>query len=580
MLILHNPADPASRYSHFLAAILRGEGYADLQENDLAGITATSTTGDLARHDLVLLPRCALTWEEIDLLTQYVAAGGVLIAFQPDYQLVRRFGLEPTFGGAVSARMTINTRLPILAALCDEAVDIVVPTVHWRIPDGVNATPLATLTQEGPEFGVVHAALALQIEQGTVVLFAYDLPHTIARLRQGNPENSDLGLTYCDDANRTNELFVGQLDPAQLHLPQADIHSAFLGRVIDSFAPRPRLWYYPRIQEQSAMIMTSDEDWSTLEQWQSLIAGLRKRNAQCTFFMVADSRIDKRWVHEWEAEGHVFSVHPALTADYTRGLPKPPHHRHFMRQMLEENIARHQAEYQRPVNTIRQHRVRWLGYVECAQIEAELGVRMDCNTISVKPYYIGYVAGSARPLPFVDTDGTVIPIYQQAAQWTEECLIHDTMYISLKWTAEKAIAVSTQLVREAATRFYTPICFNSHPVSYHTYSSPLTDAAWDQAVELGVPILSADAWLAWTEARDGVTLTAHAHGYTLACAKSVATLTLLLPPGVAVEPTAAAARQVGVTLWGQPYTALTLTNLAAGEQMQLTTQTTGAPKQQ
>jgi hypothetical protein len=143
------------------------------------------------------------------------------------------------------------------------------------------------------------------------------------------------------------------------------------------------------------------------------------------------------------------------------------------------------------------------------------------------------------------------------------------MYISLKWPAERGIAVTTKLVREAATRFYTPICFNSHPVSYHTYSSPLTDGAWDQAVELGVPILSADAWLAWTEARDGITLTPNSNGYTLSSAKSVATLTLLLPAGLQAE--AAGARHQAVTLWGQPYTALTLSNLAAGEVIQLTT---------
>ncbi len=201
------------------------------------------------------------------------------------------------------------------------------------------------------------------------------------------------------------------------------------------------------------------------------------------------------------------------------------------------------------------------------QIEADLGVLMDCNYFSVKPYYIGYMAGSGRALPLVDVEGRIVPCYQQSAHWSEECLIHDTMYISLKWPAEKAIAVSTQLVREAAQRFYTPVCFNSHPVSYHTYSSPLTDGAWDQAVELGVPIVSADAWLAWTQARDGVTLQAHDKGYTLTSAKSIASLTILLPPGLVAE--VAGAMQQQVNLWGQSYTSLTLTNLGAGEQRQL-----------
>lgn len=563
MLILHLPGDPQSRYRHFLVEILRSEGYADLQEVNLDALTADA----LQLHDLVVLPRCALLWEQIDLLAAYVAAGGVLLAFQPDYQLLRRFGVEPTFGGSVGARLRINTQLDFLAALCDEAIDLVTPLVQWKLDNAPHAITLATVTEPSAEHGTAPAALLVPHEQGKVLLFAYDLPHSVARLRQGNPENADLGLSFCDDANRPNELFVGQLDPGQLHLPQADIHTAFLARLIDTVAPRPRLWYYAKPNQQSAVVMTSDEDWSTLEQWQSLIAGLRKRQAQCTFFMVADSRIEKRWVDEWESEGHVFSVHPALPSDYTRGLPKPPHHRHFMAQMLRDNIERHKIEYKRPVNTIRQHRVRWMGYVECARIEADLGVAMDCNYMAVKPFYIGYMAGSGRALRFVDSDGSMAPCYQLSAHWSEECLIHDTMYISLKWPAEKAIGVATNLVREAATRFYTPICFNSHPVSYHTYSSPLTDGAWDAAVELGVPIVSADAWLAWTLARDGVVLQANGSGYTLTCAHTIPALTLLLPPGLAGE--AAGVSTQAVTLWGQRYTALTLTNLGAGAQVEL-----------
>ncbi len=564
MLIVHAPADPHSRFSHFLTEILRSEGYADLD----AATLDTIRRDDLAHHDLVVLPRCVLAWEQIDLFTAYVAQGGCLLACQPDYQLARRFGLEPTFGGSSAARMTIHTALPALAALCDEAIDVVTPVLHLRVGEGIDATPLATLTEPGREAGAIHAALLVTHGAGKAIIFAYDLPYAVARLRQGNPENADLGLTYADDANRPNELFAGQLDPAQLHLPQADVHSALLARIVDWVAPRPRLWYYPLAAQQSTVVMTSDEDWSTLEQWQSLIAGLRQRQAQCTFFMVANSRIEPRWVDEWEQEGHVFSVHPALTSDYTRGLPKPPHHRLFMAQMLRENVARHQEEYQRPVNTIRQHRVRWIGYTECAEIEADLGVSMDCNYMSVKPYYAGYMAGSGRALRFVRADGRVLPIYQLSAQWTEECLIHEGMSFSLKLPVSEGVALVQNYVREAAARFYTPICFNSHPVSYHTYSAPLTNGAWDQAVAMGTPIVSADAWLAWTRARDVVTLRREGAGYTLTTPQAVTSLTLLLPPGVAVE--APGATQQAVQRWGQPYTALTLTNLAAGAQVALT----------
>lgn len=574
MLVVHAPESYHARYSDYLAEILRSEGYADLVE-----MTQDALATEIpAQQDLIVLPRLAHSWDEIARLVQFVAQGGTLIAFQPDYQLTRRFGVEPTFAGALNARLRLNTRHPALGGLSAMPIDVVVPAVHWRLSQ--DAEPNAEQSAGQSEGGGVDilarldtsdghpAVVAVRHGAGTAIFFAYDLPYAVARLRQGNPENADLGLADCDDSNRGNELFVGQLDPEQLYLPQVDIHTAFLARIIDTWAPRPRLWYYPDPEQTSVQIMTSDEDWSTLEQWQSLIAGLAKRNATCTFFMVADSRIEKSWVDRWEEAGHVFSVHPALTEDYRRGMPAPPHHRRFMADMLRQNIARHHEEYKRPVRTIRQHRVRWLGYVECAQIQAELGVRMDCNFLSVKPYFIGFMTGSGRALPFVDTDGQLIPGYQLAAQWTEECLIHDSMSFSRRWPAAKAAEVACGLIRSAAQEFYTPVCFNSHPVSYHTYSSPLVDATWDQAVELNVPIVSADHWLDWTEARDGVVLERTETGYLLSTQAAIASLTLLLPPGLAGNVPGASTRQV--SRWQTEYTAVELTNLTPGTSVALT----------
>lgn len=569
MLIIHAPDDPQCRYSQYFAAVLRGEGYADLHPCMLEELSRPL----LQAHDLVVLPRCALSWDQIDLLTDYVAAGGVLVAAQPDYQLLRRFGLEPIFSGRVGPRICINTALSPLADLSGEAIDVVTPLVRWQIGGDAQVGVLATVDGDAVE-SRTPAVVTVRHGEGAALLFAYDLPHTIARLRQGDPDNADLGLADCDDANRPNELFIGQLDPHQLHLPQADIHMALLGRAIDALAPRPRLWYYPQPAQQSAMLMTSDEDWSTLEQWQALIDGLRRRKAQCTFFMVAESRIDKRYVDEWEAEGHVFSVHPALKSDYRRTEPKPPTPRQFMPGMLRENIERHQVEYSRPVRTIRQHRVRWYGYVDCARFEAEMGVGMDCNYMSVKPYYIGFMGGSGRALPFVDADGSMVNCYQLSALWSEECIIHESMGFSLKLPVDRAISIARGFVRDAAQLYYTPVCFNSHPVSYATYSAPLVDAAWDQAVELDVPILSADAWLDWTLARDGIRIEATEAGYLLHAEYATPSVVLLLPPGMALD--APGATRQTVTRWGAPYTALTLTNLAAGSKVHLTGQTKAA----
>jgi hypothetical protein len=131
-----------------------------------------------------------------------------------------------------------------------------------------------------------------KVEQGEAILLAYDLPHTVARLRQGNPANADLCLAGLVGIYRPSDLFVGQLDPDQAHLPQADLHAALLARLIETLAPRPRLWYYPHADQRSTMIMTSDDDWSKLDQFETLLAGLRQRQAHLNLHAFLDQHLD------------------------------------------------------------------------------------------------------------------------------------------------------------------------------------------------------------------------------------------------------------------------------------------------
>ncbi len=574
MLLFHDPTDPRSRYSHYLAEILRCEGLIDFAEADLA----TLVDHDLSGEDLLILPRVALSDTQVSHLLAHLHRGGRLIAILPDAHFVTRLGLQPQHRATDGGYLRIDATAPAVAGLCTEAVQLIVPAVSWQSTSTVTASILAQV-QTAPDSahpaspGVVHLAVGA----GEAVLFAYDLPHAVARLRQGNPEHVDLCYAGLDGIYRPSELFVGQLPVEQMHLPQADIHTALLARVIETVAPRPRLWYYPRADQRSVMIMTSDDDWSTVEQFEQLLAGLAKRDAHCTFYVVPKTKINRELMQEWEGAGHTFSVHPALEADTVRGLTVDEPQSRLVEPMLAANIERHRRELARTPRTVRQHAVRWLGYVDAAQIEADLGIHMDLNYIAVSPY-LGYLCGSGRPLRFVDTDGTVVDCYQQPTHWTEECLIHPDFVFSFKWTVERAIAETAQLIKRAAREFYTPIALNSHPVSFATYSSPLIEGNWDAALEAGMAILSADEWLQWTETREQIALSRTAEGYTLTSAVAVAALTLLLSPEMVVAP--GPEQPSGVDSpshvstvqqrWGRSYQAVTISNLAANEPYRLT----------
>ena len=288
---------------------------------------------------------------------------------------------------------------------------------------------------------------------------------------------------------------------------------------------------------------------------------MRRRNAGCTFYVVPQTNLTRDRIDAWEAEGHTFSVHPALEADTVREMKIEEPQSALVGPMLAENIARFQAEFGRPVRTVRQHAVRWLGYVDAARELADLGVRMDLNYLAVSPF-LGYMCGSGRPLRFVDETGALIDCFQQPTHWTEECLIHPEFVFSFKWPVERALEETGAIIRGAARRYYTPVALNSHPVSFATYSSPLIEGNWNAAAEEGMPILSADDWLDWTQSRDQVRIALDAEGGALYTDAPLPALTLLLPPALDAGPTEG---QTGMQeRWGRRYATITFSDLSPG----------------
>lgn len=565
MLLIHGRRDPHSRFSHYLGELVSAEGFAGVTEIDIEALDRHS----LAEADVVLLPRLFLTSNERQLLIDYVAQGGKLIAFAPHSTIAECFGLDPSYRSIATAAgyLAIDPEQPVTTGLWPEPVQIVVPASVWRLAASAELMILANLRDATNPALVAPGVVRSDLGRGEAVLFAYDLAHAVARLRQGDPAYTDVLSSGIDQYCRPHELFVHQLPPEQQHVPQADIHTALLARVIETLAPQLRIWYYPEAAERSVMVMTSDDDWSTIDQFETLLEGLRKREATCSFYIVPGTRVSWSLMDEWEGLGHTFSVHPALGSDHRAGPAPDLPQAMFVGDMIRENIERHRREFGREVRTTRNHAVRWWGYVSQARLMAELGVRLECNYVSVAPLTLGYLCGSGRTLRFVDIDGSLIELWQQPTAWTEECLIHPAHPAGAHWHPDHAIQQTEGLIQAAARRFYTPITINSHPVSFATYSSPLIEANWDTARAEGMRIVSADQWLDWTEARDQLVLESTGDGWKLRAPTAMPAVTLLFPAGTA--PSADGAEATTQDLWGRSYDALTVRNLGAGEERTL-----------
>jgi hypothetical protein len=209
-----------------------------------------------------------------------------------------------------------------------------------------------------------------------------------------------------DGVLRPSELFVHQLEPLRSKVPFADLMTAHFALLLEDLVPMPRVWYYPSAVHTSVLIMTSDDDWSSPADFRVMIDALDLFDAHCTFFLVPQSHITPGALPAWQETGHSFSLHPAHSRDADTGLLTDLPATDYAA-MLGGAFERHNRVYGSPARTVRNHAVRWLGYVDAARLLASHGVQMDFNYLPVAPYFWS-LCGSGRPMRFVDADGVVL----------------------------------------------------------------------------------------------------------------------------------------------------------------------------
>lgn len=564
MLLVHSPGDPTSRFSHYLRELLAVEGFAATEEIELGSLAERLT----AQPDGLVLPRLQLPFDVAEQVAAYVHGGGKLIALHPDSNLVKRLGLTPGYVNVTDGVLAFDQDEP-LRGLPLDPVQIVIPAARWSAGPDANARPLATVSGPNDPFSHHPAIWHIKVGAGEAVLFAFDLAKSVSRLRHGDPDLADMPNEIFDRITRPSDLFRGQLDPRQATVPQADILTAVLGRAVETLIPQPRLWYYPQAAQRSVLLQTSDDDWSTIEQFETMLAVLKRYDAQCTFYVVDRSQLTTDHMDRWEEDGHVFSVHPATVIDVEGRPPTDESQRFWVPDMVRENVARHRKQYGRPVDTIRNHAIRWVGYIDLARLHAELGIRAEANYFAMGVILSGYLTGSGRLATFVDTTGEVIDHLQIASHWTEEILVSDAHGFSERWLYSRAREFTNGIIERSIGRYHTPTVINSHPVSFATYSQPLIESNWRTAREGGVPIVSANAWVTFTDARRSVSMTTPPGGFEIGAGLPVESVVVLCPEDV--QASGAGITTATETIWGRSYTAVTARNLAEGETRSIAT---------
>jgi hypothetical protein len=577
-LILVKGDQKENAYGRYAGEIMRAEGLnwysiEEFQHQD---------PDYLARSKLVVLTHCFVRQSEIEKLVEYVQEGGRLVVFRPCLRLAQALGLQPTYASQKGGCLQIDRTHAVGHGLCQQSIQIHGMVEHWVLADGSDLSVVAWLG-DGWKIPDKPAVVTGPLGKGRLAVFAYDLPATVAAIRQGDPERANTLSAGLDGIYRPSELFVGHLEEEVALIPQADVHTALLASVVDWLleGPMPRLWYYPQPRQRSVLIMTSDDDWSKIEEFEQLIAATEKRGGRITFYLVPGSHVPASLADEWAKRGHVFSVHPDFEA--IRGRAEEPRQhgldeQYFLeREMLSASIRQHTERFGVPVRTIRHHAARWLGTVEAARILEELGVRMDFNWVSIWPFSATYMIGSGRPMKFVDEDGSMINLFQQSTLYSEDVILAPFIF-SLKWSTEHALAHATRMLEENLEGYYTPMGLNSHPVSFADYSGQFVETLFDMARQHGMPIIAGEEWLDFTLARYGAEFSdiewqGSTLRFVLHAQHKPPELTVMWPLGsreVAEVTCDGAAREIVVEqLWGCRYALLHLAPVKQTQRIQV-----------
>jgi hypothetical protein len=519
--------DAGAGFAAFLGEMLGAEGVAGVVTHTAAAASpeALATAGAVAVHGGELSP----AW--IDGLDAFVRRGGLLVAVAPGAALLDRFGIEE--GGALAA-----TGVHLAHRTDESPLRLHVEGRRW--------TPAPGAVVEATFAGDIAAPAAVRIAygDGQAVLWAFDVARNVALIRQGNPAWAD---TNRDDLPQRQvvDAMVGWIRPETLARPDADLYqqavSAALAAGTAVVGPMPLLDYFPGAA-RSVLIATSDAHGNGAAVLEALVRRVEGLDGRLSIFYTPPSTTGwrltarrARWtlgrlpvvgeaflsdlgppspqlVDSWRARGHEFAPHPRADegVDLESGLTQAW-------QEFDDD------GYGTAHRSTRTHKILWSGWVGTAQAQRRRGVRMNLDAYHLGPalrradggWAHGHVIGSGLPLRFVDESGALVDCYQQPTQIVDEHMVGVFGGIE-NLSPEDAVRVATALIADATTGAPAALCGQFHADGF--VGTPeriraaeiLLDGTLAACRSAGVPVWTAERWIAFLDARRAAVVTARA----------------------------------------------------------------------
>lgn len=492
ILVVTNDGDTENGFGNYLAEILLTEGFQEFQTIGLSQVTPAV----LKACDVVILTRMRMRDDWVETFRQYVAEGGNLLVLRPDKRLAPMLGLEPTSAVLRDRYIRLPAGSNLAESLVSESVQFHGEADVYE-PNGAEIVASLCDQPDGPSS--VPAVAVHTHGRGKAACFVYDVARSIALTRQGNPALAGKDSDGFGGV-RPNDLFCSFIDPNRDWIPQADIHQHILSDLIlklaESRKPLPR-WHCLPKASNALLIMTGDGCGSPKADW-----FVQEANAVESFggsisfylFFDGDPVVTRDLEAALLAKGHSTSIHPFFDCVPAKA-----------EEAVRRDLASYVIRFGHWPRTIRAHNLSWAGYVEPPKAYRRNGFRMDLSYVSYLPGMDGYMSGSALPMRFVDPDGRIIDVYQQPTQFEDD--IQMGTWHAQGLSSEEATKRSVDMLQQSIARFHEPVVMNIHPKHYATLSGGWARNTMAYARDHGVPIWSADRWLAFWESREAARFT-------------------------------------------------------------------------
>ena len=498
-ILIITPASPS--FGDYYAEILRAEGFNAFA---VANISTVSPAA-LAAYDVVILAPTALSAAQVTTLTDWVTAGGNLIAMRPDSQLADLLGLTAAGSPLANGYLRIDTLQAPGNGIVNQTIQFHGSADRYTLN---GAASVATLYAEA-NTETSNPAVTLRgvgANGGQAAAFTYDLATSIVYTRQGNPawatdERDGFSPIRSDDkfyGNKAGDSQADWVNLSKVAIPQADEQQRLLANLILEMnfdrKPLPRFWYFPN-GEKAVVIMTGDDHGNNgtagrFDQFKaSSPAGCSVVNWECvrgTSYIFPNTPLTNAEAAAYHADGFEVGLHVNTScADFTSASLQA-----FYTQQISDWTAKY-TSIPAPI-TQRHHCIAWSDWVTGAKVQLTNGIRLDTSYYFWPPSWVvnvpGLFTGSAMPMRFADLDGSLIDVYHAATQMTDES------------GQQYPFTINALLDRALGSEGY----YGAFVINAHTDVAiiPESDAVLASAPSRGVPIISSKQMLDWLDFRD------------------------------------------------------------------------------